>query len=546
MVLAASLAIAILQTARDSAPSAEPLMTPDRIGHFHYSASTKNKKAQAFFNQGLAMVYGYQYFSARRSFEQAEKLDPDCAIAYWGEALAYGPTINSQAVGDPASKAAIAALDKADKAPHATPLERELIAAEKLRFAVPAPADRKDLNKAYTDAMRKIWQEHPRDVNTGVLFADALIDQHAWDQWTPQGQPKEGTEELMATLNQVIKMDRKNPHALHLYIHVYEASPFAERAKFAADGLENLQPGLSHMQHMPCHIYIHTGDWDKAVKANENCLAVAKPYLTSMGLGDWAGPNLDHYEMALADAASMRGQSALAQNTLDGVFKGHTVDEILARYPDEDGELPMNLENYKRFGKWDEILAAPDYGPKAPISNAMRFADRAVAFAAKGQLDDAKKEKDAFDAALAALPDKDYDGFDTVHQFLAVDQHLVAGEILVREDGHMDEGLAELQKAVEAQDALHYSEPPIWLMPARHSLGAALILAGKYPEAEAVYQEDLRRNPENGWALFGLSMAYKMDGKKAEAGAAQKRFKKAWKDADVAIQSSCLCLPPKN
>jgi len=547
MYCAALLCVSLVvfqQPAQQPAPPPEPLVSSAQIGHFHYQASTKNRKAQAFFDQGLAMIFGYDYRRARRSFQQAADLDPNCAIAYWGVALAHGPTINWKATEDDA-KEALAALDKADKAPNATPLERELIAIERKRYAIPFPSDQTALNKAYADAMRDLWHEHPSDANVGALFADALIDEHPWDQWTPDGQPKEGTVELMQTLDEILKLDPKHPHALHLYIHAYEASPFPEKAEFAADALENLQPTLGHMQHMPCHIYVHTGNWEKAVKANQNSLATTTPYLLKRGVGNMVGPISDHVEMALCYAASMSGQFAVSQKAAESFTDRKAFEEMPAMYPAFDGEFDMPLENLRRFGKWNEILAAPEYNSKLPISNAMRHADRAVAYAATGDLENAKKEREVLDAAVAALPDTTYQDFDKLHDFMSVEQHLVAGEILVREEGQENAGIEELQKAVAAQDALHYSEPPLYLMPTRQSLGAALVLLNRYPEAEAVYREDLRRNPENGWSLFGLSQALSGQHKDAEAADAQKRFKKAWRHADVTIQASCACFAKK-
>ena len=349
-------------------------MPVSQIGHFHYRVSTKNERAQAYFDQGLAMIYGYQYSSAGRSFAEATKLDPECAMAYWGIAMANGPFINAPKVNDESARVALDALDKADKAREATSLEREIISAQRNRFRIPSPSDRTELNAAYADAMRQLWHQHPRDANVGALFADALIDQHPWDQWTPDGHPKAGTVELMSTLDDVLKLDPRQPHGLHLYIHAYEASPFPGRAKFAADRLENLQPGLAHMQHMPCHIYVHTGDWDKAVTANLNCQESAIAYFKSRNRSK-IGLISGHYEMALAYAAAMRGQSKVAADAISTIFAGEDLAQLF-KNPDLDGETAMPLEIMKRFGKWDDILAVPDYGPQSPISNVMRFANR--------------------------------------------------------------------------------------------------------------------------------------------------------------------------
>jgi tetratricopeptide (TPR) repeat protein len=524
-------------------PMPEALMSADKLGHCHYPVSTTNAQAQAYFDQGLAFIYDYSYRGAKRSFEEALKADPNCAMASWGVALANGNTINWPEIDENASAAALKALETAARQSRVSDLERELIAAQKERFAVPAPTNRQSLNLAYAEAMRQVWHRHPKDATVGALFADALIDCHPWDQWTLEGKPKEGTEELMKTVNAVLRLDRNHLHALHLYIHAYEASPFPGRAKFAADRLENLAPGLSHLQHMPCHIYAHTGDWDKGVEANLNCLRSGDEYLASRKMLQRRGLVFDHYEIALAYAASMRGQSALARATVDGMFREITPQKAVEEFPDMDGDTAQPLEVRKRFGDWDGILAAPDFGPKSPISNAIRMGDRAIAYAAKGELELAERERQEFAKLYLAIPETQKAGLDNARELLSVERHLVAGEVLVRRKETVDAGLAELTQAVEAQDHLHYSEPPQWIIPARHSLGAALVRVGKYAQAEAVYREDLRRNPRNGWSLAGLARACRGQGKRRQAEKAQEAFQIAWKDADVKITTSCLCLP---
>jgi tetratricopeptide (TPR) repeat protein len=527
----------------DAPPLPEALMSADKLGHSHYRVSTTNAQAQAYFDQGLAFIYDYSYRGARRSFAEALKADPNCAMASWGMAVANGNTINSPEIGEKESAAALGALENAARQPRMTGLERELIGAQRVRFAVPAPTNRQSLNLAYAGAMRQVWHRHPKDATVGALFADALIDCHPWDQWTLEGKPKEGTEELMKTVNAVLRLDRNHLHALHLYIHAYEASPFPGRAKFAADRLENLAPGLSHLQHMPCHIYAHTGDWDKGVEANLNCLRSGDEYLASRKMLGRRGVLFDHYEIALAYAACMRGQSALARATIDGMFQEIPPQKAVEEFPDMDGDTAQPLEVRKRFGDWDGILAAPDFGPESPISNAIRMGDRAIAYAAKGDLENAERERQAFETLYLAIPETRKAGLDTARQLLSVERHLVAGEILIRRKETIDAGLAELAQAVEAQDHLHYSEPPQWIIPARHALGAALLRVGKHAQAEAVYTEDLRRNPRNGWSLAGLARACRALGKRREAEKALKEFRVAWKDADVKIATSCLCLP---
>lgn len=524
-------------------PLPEALKERSAIGYCHYKVTTDNPRAQAYFDQGLAFIYDYSYRSAKRSFEEAIKLDTNCAMAYWGVAVANGNTINGPEIGETASVEALQALAVAVNLGPTTDIERELIAAQKVRFAIPAPTNRQALNLAYADAMRAVWHRHPKDATVGTLFADALIDCHPWDQWTLDGKPREGTVELMITLNDVLRLDPTHLHALHLYIHAYEASPFPEKATFAADRLENLAPELAHLQHMPCHIFVHTGDWDKAVDANLNCLRAGDAYLASRNMLEGRGVLFDHYEIALVYAACMRGQSVLAKSTVEGIFKGANLDKVVEEYPDMDGEAAQVLEVMKRFGDWDGILTAPDYGPKNPISNAIRVGDRAIAYAAKGLLVQARQEREQFERMFLAFPEAQKLGLDTVRQVLSVERHLVAGEILVRSKETEEKGLAELTQAVDAQDHLRYSEPPQWIIPARHSLGAALLRAGKFAHAETVYYEDLLRNPRNGWALAGLARAYKSMGKTHRAEKAMAEFRIAWKDADISTATSCLCLP---
>ena len=524
-------------------PIPEALMPSAQIGHCHYTVTTDKPLAKAYFNQGLAFVYDYSYRSAKRSFEEALKADPECAMAHWGIALANGNTINSTNIDETEATAAIKALENAQNAQHASPIERELIAAQKVRFAVPAPTNRESLNLNYANAMRQVWHRHPKNATVGVLFADALIDCHPWDQWTYDGKPKDGTVELMKTVDEVLRLESSNLHALHLYIHAYEASPFPEKAKFAADRLENLAPGLSHLQHMPCHIYAHTGDWDKGVEANLNCLRAGDAYLASRNMLDRRGILFDHYEVALIYAACMRGQRALAVSTAEGIFKDKTPQQVVEEFPDMDGEAAVAMEVLKRFGEWDAILATPDFGTNNPISNAIRAGDRAIAFAVKGRLQDAAREQERLDTLFFSFPESQMLGLDNVRKLLSVHRHLVAGEICVRRPESEQKGLEELRKAVDEQDHLHYSEPPQWIIPARHSLGAALIRTGKYREAIALYKEDLRRNPRNGWSLAGMAKAYRAMGRDKQAEKYTREFRAAWKDADVPITSSCLCLP---
>ncbi len=510
------------------------------LGGFHRKVATESPQAQRFFDQGLLCLYAFHYGQARRSFQVAVTLDPKCAMNYWGIAYSYGPFINAPDVDPAQSKRALDALNQADAAPEAFPLERQIIGAQRVRFSTDGPADRTKLNQAYAGQMGALWKAHPNDPDVGALYAEALIDERPWNQWTLDGKANPGTLEAISVLESVLRMNSKHPMGLHMYIHALEASPQPERALRAADTLFNLVPELGHLQHMPCHIYARLGRWERSITANLDAIAKVDKYMASRGIDPNRGPRVDHYGEALAFAAGMRGMSQLA---LDAVtLKGTPLKDLEADYADADGDLAMPLEIEQQFGKWDQILSTPSFGAKLPISETMRLGARCVAYAATGHLAEAKTERDRFGQSLSKIPASKSDGLNLVHDILAVEHHLMEGEILIREAGHEDDGLAELRRAVECEDALHYSEPPEWLMPTRHSLGAALLLLGRYREAEPVFRENLRRTPNDGWATLGLAKSYAGEGKNREAALYQSKFKKLWKDADISINTSCLCL----
>ena len=522
-------------------PKPEALM--EHLGGFHRGVSTTHPLAQKFFDQGLACIYGYQYRTALRSFKRVTELDKDCALAYWGIAYSNGPDINSPQVDDDSAKAALAALDQADAAAHATPLERELIAAQRLRYALPAPKDRKQLDANYSNAMRRIWKAHQSDPDIGAMFAEALIDERPWHQWSLEGLAQPGTLEAIETIETCLKLNPKHPMALHLCIHAVEASPHPERALKAADTLEGLQPDLGHMQHMPCHIYARMGQWNKAIAANERAIKRENEYMISRGVTKPIFPNVHHYGAALAFAAGMKGRSHLAISAMD--TKGFSREWMAKNGSDLDTDLAMPLTVLQQFGHWDEILATEPFPDNLPISQTMLYGAQTVANSALGQLDAAKQCYQKFVESEARVPADLSDGINLCRDILDVEKHLCHGEILVREDATKQEGLKELELAVSLEDHLSYSEPPSWLMPTRHALGAALLILGKVSEAEPVFREQLRRTPNDGWALMGLSKSLSGQGKLKEARRYEAQFRREWKDADITISTSCMCLEPQ-
>ena len=524
----------------------EPIF--DGLGSYTRTVTTDSPRAQRYFNQGLAFYHGFNHGEAIRSFQEAARLDPKCAMAHWGIALACGPHINLPLVPPPAAELAWKELKLAqENAEHASPVERDLIEALSRRYANPQPEDRAPLDQAYADAMRKVWQNYPNDQDVGVLFAEAMMDLHPWNQWTPEGQANSGTYEILATLQAILKLDPKHPFANHLYIHAVEASPHPERAATAANRLRTLQPGVAHNVHMPSHIDIRCGRWQEAVDTNIKAVEADRRYRKIAGppVG-FINVYVAHNRHMLAYAAMMTGQSALAMKHIRAMVAQLPADFLKENALLAEGFVAMPMEVMVRFGMWNEILAeSDDYADYMTATRAFHHAARAIAYAAKGDPENARKEQAVFLEKAKLVPKEETLGNNTAVDLLALAQHMIEGEILIREN-KLDAGIAELREAIKLEDALKYDEPPGWLIPIRHSLGATLMQNGRYAEAEQVYREDLARLPDNGWSLYGLSESLRAQKKSPEeAKTTMKKFQKVWDKADIKITSSCLCQPGK-
>ena len=514
----------------------------DGLGGLSRKVTTTSPEAQRYFDQGLAFVYAFNHDEAIRAFSHAAKLDPSCAMAHWGAAYANGPHINNPVVPPDRAAAAWKATGKAMAlADTSSPVERALIDALARRYADPQPEDRKPLDQAYADAMRKVWQANPKDADVGALFAEALADLRPWDLWMADGKPQPGTEELVATLESVIALDPKHPLANHLMIHAVEASPNPEKADRAADTLRDLQPGLGHLVHMPSHIDVRRGRWQQAIVANDKAIKADAAYTAKSAEQGFYRLYMSHNHHMLTYGAMMTGQSTLALKTIRKMVDDGPL-EFFRQNAFVDGFMAMPLETMMRFGKWNEILAQPAFPDFVPISRALQHYARAVAYAAKDDLPSARTEQAAFREARAKVQAEATFGNNSGSDILNVAESVMEGEILYR-SGKIDEGLAALREGVKREDALRYDEPPDWIQPVRHPLGAALLQAGRFAEAESVFREDLAKLPDNGWGLYGLGRALRLQKKNKEAAEVEARFKRIWKDADVKLKSACLCLP---
>lgn len=515
------------------------------LGSHTRKITTDSEAAQAEFNVGLAFLYGFNHDEAIRAFERALAADPECALAHWAIALANGPNINYPLVDPDSAVAAWKALTAARQfRATATPVEQALIEALSSRYANPQPEDRKPLDVAYATAMRKVWKQFPDDADVGALFAESLMDLWPWDLWSADSQPRDDTEEVLATLERVLALSPKHPLALHLYIHALEASPYPDRAADAADRLRSLQPGLGHMVHMPSHIDVRLGQWQQAIAANEKAIVADARYRAMSPDQDFYRLYMAHNHHMLAFAAMMQGQQARSTAAIRQMLDEIPDDWLRKNAMFVDGMFAMPYELHIRFGRWDEMLAEPEPREILPIARTLWRYGRGVALAAKHQVADARAEQKRFLAAKAALPPEAMFIQNPAADVLAIAENMLEGEILYRE-GQVEQGIAALQEAVAREDRLRYIEPPDWIQPVRHVLGATLMDAGRYADAEKVFRDDLKRHPHNGWSLHDLARSLQQQGKLTESRKVQGEFEAAWQRADVKLSSACYCLPGK-
>jgi len=528
----------------DLVAAKEPLY--DGLGSYSRKITTDSPEAQRYFDQGLAFLHGFNHNAAIRAFQQAAEFDPRCAMAHWRVALACGPHINFALVPPPVAELAWKELTLGkEHAANASPVERALIDALSTRYANPQPEDRSPLDRAYADAMREVWKKFPKDADAGALFAEAMMNLRPWDQWTPAGEAQPGTDEILATLEAVLKLNPNHPFANHLFIHAVEASPHPERAMAAADRLRNLQPGLAHNTHMPSHIDIRTGHWLEAVETNLKAVEADQRYRKIFGPAKGIlNVYVAHNRHMLAYSAMMSGQRELAMKHIRAMVAELPPDFLKENALQGEGFVAMPLEVMVRFGLWDEILTEPDhYADHMPFTRAFHHAARAIASAAKGDTASARKAQSVFLERAKLVPKEDSLGNNSCKNILGIVTPMVEGEILVAA-GKVESGIEQLRAAIKMEDALKYDEPPGWLIPVRHSLGAVLMKQQRFAEAEQVYRDDLARLPGNGWSLLGLAESLRHQKKDAdEAARIQAQFKKVWAKADLTITSSCLCQP---
>jgi tetratricopeptide (TPR) repeat protein len=529
-ILLLALAACSRQPEPESSASTVPLF--DDLGTHHRPVATKNELAQKYFDQGLRLTYGFNHDEAERAFLEAARLDPNLAMAWWGVANALGPNINLP-LDDARNKRALEAVAKAKALiGNASETERAYIDAIAVRYSADPAVKRIDLDRTYARAMGDVYKRFPNDADAGALYAEALMDLKPWQLWTPEGEPREETLEILQVLEGVLKMSPNHPGANHYYIHAVEASREPQKAADSAERLRTLVPGAGHLVHMPAHIYIRTGNYAGAVEANANAVKVDEAYIArTKAEGIYPMMYYTHNFMFLATAASMIGHSKRAMETasraaeIAAPMAGH---DAMAEYA-----LPWPLYTMARNERWDEILAATRPADSTPSTLSMWHYARGLASIGKADLAGAKKSRDEFVKARAAVPKDLMLNTNRAEDLLAI-SGLVLDARLARAAGDHKAAVGLLQKAIAIQDRLVYDEPPAWYYPVRESLGAEYLLLKRYADAENTFRRDLEINPNNPRSLFGLAEALKAQNK-PDAEETRRRFEEGWKSAELEL-----------
>ena len=513
--------------------AAQPIRLADDLGSHEHRISSTVPGVQDYFNQGMRLAYAFNHDAAIRSFREAIRRDPKCAICWWGVAYSYGPNINLP-MDSAAGVAAYAAMQQALKLQeNATEKERAYIRALATRYGPDPLKDRARLDSAYARAMMNLARAYPDDPDAATLAAEALMDLRPWMYWTQDGRPEPGTTEIVSLLENAIRRDPNNPGACHFYIHAVEAAQ-PEKAVACAERLASLMPGAGHLVHMPAHIYIRVGRWNDAIEANRHAVHADEQHVTmDRPSGFYLVGYYPHNHHFLAFAATMAGQSSVAIESARNVRKTTPLDEA------DEYMLLQPLLAYPHlalatFGRWKEVLTEPLPPDSLRLAKALTSYARGVAYAATGMDAAARMMLDTVKAIARTISDQPF------KNVVDIATYALAGEIDARIENDLKGAEQNFRAAMRIEDSMSYMEPPDWHYPIRHSLGAILLRANKPAEAEKVYREDLQRFPENGWSLAGLAASLRAQDRTAEADQVEQRLRTAWARADVKPVASRL------
>ncbi len=507
------------------------------LGDLHHPVSTKNPQAQQFFDQGLRFIYAFNHDEAARSFRHAAELDTKFAMAYWGVAEAVGPNYNDPADPDRYKQAHDAVQKAVDLSAGASPSDQAYIQALAKRFPADPNSDLKKAAEDYRDAMRHVVDEFPDDLDAATLFAEAGMNLHPWGLWHVHGTPEAGTDEIVSTLESVMKRDPNHLGAIHYYIHTVEASPYPERALAGANKLAALAPAAGHIVHMPAHVYIRTGDYEAAVKTNEKAAEVDRAYIKATGAqGIYPMMYYSHNLHFIAMCAAMNGNYAESRKNADLLTAN--VGPHIKQMPPLEGFMTIPMAVEIRFHHWNEILKMPQ--PDAAMKTATVFwhFGRGMALAGTGKVTDAEAEyKIVSDAETATPPDVIFQMpiNNKAKDILKIAKNVLGAKLAVAKKDNSG-AIVMLREAVAIQDTLKYGEPADWFFPVRESLGAAVLMSGDAAGAEKVFREDLERNLRNPRSLWGLHQSLLQQKRGYDAGFVQKQFEASWKGGAQALK----------
>ncbi len=507
----------------------------DNLGTLHHEITTTSERAQKFFDQGLRLSYAFNHEEAITAFTEASRLDPDAPMPYWGVALSLGPNINA-AMDAKAESRAVEAIQKAGaRLERATPRERAYVEALAVRYSIKKSLSRKAKDEAYAKAVRRLAHDFPDDVDAATLSAEAMMVLHPWDYWRADGRPQPGTEEIVATLESALRQHPDHPGACHYYIHAVEASPEPKRGLDCAKRLPSLMPGAGHLVHMPAHIYMRVGLYREASERNATAATVDREYLLHHPLeGNYASGYYAHNLHFLNASLVMEGRSVEAMQVARDLLSKISVEEIV-KEPSLEWYAPTLLLTMARFGQWGELIRQPPPPKELRFTTGLWHYVRGLAFVATTRFGSAEGELSNLRKSLKALVRVKTEEAKISRTLLKIAERVLAGEMAARR-GEFEAGIQATREALQLETTLPYSEPPFWFQPVRHNLGAILLLAGRAGEAESVYREDLRLNPENGWALQGLVLSLQAQHK--DAAQEQTRLQAAWAQADVTLTGS--------
>jgi tetratricopeptide (TPR) repeat protein len=522
----------------DMQPAKKVVWLDNGLGNVDHPVTTKNPEAQKFFNQGLAYLYAFNHAEGIASFRHAAELDPDMAMAYWGMSLGLGANYNDPANPERFSEAYTMLQKATALAPKASEADRAYIAALSKRYSSDPKADPKKLAADYKIAMAELVKNYPDDLDAATLYAESMMNLRPWQLWSLDGKPAEGTMDILAVLDGVLRRNPNHTGANHYYIHAIEASPTPERGTAAAMRLGGLAPSAGHLVHMPSHIYLRTGDFGEAAKSNDKAIVADRNYIQKSGAqGIYPLMYFNHNIHMLAASHVGNGNYAGAIKASNELASN--VGPNVAAMPMLEMFMPYPLVTMIRFHRSDEVMKYPQPAAAMKITNGMWRLARGLALAEGGKPAEAEKELSELRAIVKALPaDASVGNTPAQTVFKAADE-MLSGQIALSK-GDKTAGIESLKRAVAAEDMVNYNEPRDFDIPVREWLGRALMKDGRYAEAEAVYREEIAKSPRNARALFGLAEALNKQGKTTSAGLVRLEFEKAWANSDTKLDVASL------